>query len=54
MAVRDRVVPNEERARVPPLHQDRTGRSDRYAVRRRSDGVILPVSFGATEVRPRR
>jgi hypothetical protein len=36
---------------VDAVHSDRTGRSDRYVVRRRSDGAVLPVAFKAGEVR---
>jgi len=39
---------------VDAVHGDGSDHDDRYVVRRRSDGVVLPVAFQATEVRPRR
>ena len=30
------------------------GGDDRFLLRRRSDGAVLPASFGAHELRPRR
>ena len=38
---------------VDTVHSDRAGRIERYVVRRRSDGTVLPVALNAGEVRPR-
>jgi hypothetical protein len=39
---------------VDAVHRDGGDRNDRYVVRRRSDGAVLPVAFHAAEIRPRR
>jgi len=39
---------------VDAVHSDPSARNNRYVVRRRSDGAVLPVAFHQTEVRPRR
>jgi len=39
---------------VDAVHSDPSDRNDRYVLRRRSDGTVLPVAFTQTEIRPRR
>jgi hypothetical protein len=39
---------------VDAVHSDPSHRDDRYVLRRRSDGALLPVAFHQTEIRPRR
>jgi hypothetical protein len=46
-----RWVPGFE---VDAVHSDPRESNDRYVLRRRSDGAVLPVAFNQTEVRPRR
>jgi hypothetical protein len=46
-----RWVPGFE---VDAVHSDPRERNDRYVLRRRSDGAVLPVAFNQTEIRPRR
>jgi hypothetical protein len=39
---------------VSAVQSDPSERTDRYVLRRRSDGALLPVAFSQTEVRRRR
>ncbi len=39
---------------VDAVQSDPSHRNERYVLRRRSDGAVLPVAFNQTEVRPRR
>lgn len=38
---------------VDAVQSDRSQRRDHYLLRRRSDGVVLPVVFHAGEIRPK-